>query len=321
MLRLAEINDENFNEYAIKIYNWQRKHVSIFSNYLNLIDRNHPVSDWTEITCLPISFFKTHAILPECTEAEIIFQSSGTGGSRSKHYVAQVTNYQESFRLNWTNTYGPPAETCILALLPNYINNGDSSLVYMANDLIESGIEGSGFYLNDFENLKSKILFNEANEIPTVLLGVTYALLDFAKAHATPLKNTTIIETGGMKGKRKELPKNQIHQILKNAFSCHQIHSEYGMTELLSQAYSKENGVFHCPPWMRINVREVSDPFSVSSAGKRGGINVVDLANWESCSFVETQDIGVTTDHQRFEILGRLDQADLRGCNLLVADA
>lgn len=320
MHQLNEIHSENFNDKAIAIYNWQRVHIPVYRDYLNLIHRNSTVDHWSKIPFLPIQFFKSHVVLPSNKTAEIIFKSSGTGGIRSQHHVEDLSNYEDSFRLNWTRTYGPTSEKCILALLPNYLNNGDSSLVYMANDLIQSGIHGSGFYLNDFKKLRDQMLFNEEKNIPTILLGVTYALLDFASEFPLPLRNTIIMETGGMKGTRKELPKNQVHEILKSAFQCNEIHSEYGMTELLSQAYATINGIFQCPPWMRVLVREVSDPFCAVPLGKRGGLNVIDLANINSCSFIETQDIAVTHNHESFEVLGRVDQADLRGCNLLVAE-
>ena len=320
MLQLDEIHNENFNSKAIEIYNWQRVNIPVYHDYLNLINRNFPIDCWTKIPFLPIQFFKSHAILPETKTAEIIFKSSGTGGIRSQHHVEHLPLYEHSFRLNWTLTYGSVSEKCILALLPNYLSNGDSSLVYMVNDLIQSGIQGSGFYLNDFEMLKDQLLLNEEKNIPTILIGVTYALMDFASAFPIPLKNTIIMETGGMKGTRKELPKNQVHDILKAAFQCNEIHSEYGMTELLSQAYSKQNGIFHCPPWMRVLIRDVSDPYFALPLGKRGGLNIVDLANINSCSFIETQDIAVTQNYHSFEILGRVEQADLRGCNLLVAE-
>lgn len=320
MHQLNEINSENFNEKAIALYNWQRFHIPVYHEYLNLIHRNFTVDHWTKIPFLPIQFFKSHVILPESKTAEIIFKSSGTGGIRSQHHVEHLANYEDSFRLNWKRTYGPASEKCILALLPNYLNNGDSSLVYMANDLIQSGIQGSGFYLNDFKKLRDQLLFNEEKNIPTILLGVTYALLDFASEFPMPLRNTIIMETGGMKGTRKELPKNQVHEILKSAFTCNEIHSEYGMTELLSQAYATCHGIFHCPSWMRVLVREASDPFCTVPLGKRGGLNIVDLANINSCSFIETQDIALTHNYESFEVLGRVDQADLRGCNLLVAE-
>jgi hypothetical protein len=320
MLQLNEINEANFNEKSIEIYNWQRMNVSVYREYLNLTNRNLTVEHWTQITFLPIAFFKSHVVMPSNSNAEIVFKSSGTGGVRSEHHVTNILNYQNSFRLNWLQTYGPPEEKCILALLPNYINNGDSSLVYMMNDLIQQGMNGSGFYLNNFEKLKNQLEHNEKKNIPTLLIGVTYALLDFAKTFPMNLQNTIVMETGGMKGTRKELPKSQVHDMLKQAFNCKEIHSEYGMTELLSQAYAKQNGIFHCPPWMRVLIREVTDPYQYSTSGKRGGVNIVDLANWQSCSFIETQDIGITPNCIDFEVVGRVDQADLRGCNLLVAE-
>jgi phenylacetate-coenzyme A ligase PaaK-like adenylate-forming protein len=285
------------------------------------LSKNNSVSHWSEITFLPISFFKTHEVVSARNEATLVFKSSGTHGNRSQHFLTDVSIYEKSFQKSFEIFYGKPQDYCILALLPNYLSQGNSSLVYMVNHLIKQAIPGSGFFLNELNNLSEQITFNEKNKISTLLIGVSYALLDFAYSHPTKLNHTLVIETGGMKGTRKEITKAELHKILSHNFGLPHIHSEYGMTELLSQAYSSSNGVFQSPPWMKILTRDITDPFTLLEPEKRGGINIIDLANQNSCSFIETQDLGVCHQNGSFEILGRIDLADIRGCNLLVADS
>lgn len=267
---------------------------------------------------LPISFFKTHKVVSDNFNEEVIFKSSGTTlQTRSCHFVKDVDLYKQSFINAFIQFYGNVENYCIVALLPSYIQNGDSSLVFMADELIrQSKHTLSGFYLNNFSDLATTIKTLEQQKQPTILLGVTYALLDFAIQFPMPLKYTTIMDTGGMKGRRKEMLKTEVHQELKNAFSVNAIHSEYGMTELLSQAYSKKDGIFYCPKWMKVYVRQPDDFFEISTTGT-GLLNVVDLANIHSCSFIATDDIATIYPNGSFEILGRHDAADLRGCSLL----
>lgn len=267
---------------------------------------------------LPISFFKTHKVVSDNFNEEVIFKSSGTTlQTRSCHFVKDVDLYKQSFINAFIQFYGNVENYCIVALLPSYIQNGDSSLVFMADELIrQSKHTLSGFYLNNFSDLATTIKTLEQQKQPTILLGVTYALLDFAIQFPMPLKYTTIMDTGGMKGRRKEMLKTEVHQELKNAFSVNAIHSEYGMTELLSQAYSKKDGIFYCPKWMKVYVRQPDDFFEISTTGT-GLLNIVDLANIHSCSFIATDDIATIYPNGSFEILGRHDDADLRGCSLL----
>lgn len=249
----------------------------------------------------------------------IVFSSSRTTGTEpSLHYVSDISLYEKAFTQAFNHFYTSTDQWCILALLPSYLEREGSSLVYMCQHLVEkTGKKNSGFYLNDFRKLADTITVNEQRGIKTLLIGVSFALLDFAHAYPMPLKNTVIMETGGMKGRRKEMIRQELHAILKEAFLLNVIHSEYGMTELLSQAYSSGNGIFHCPPWMKVFVRDSNDPLSESIPGQ-GGINIIDLANINSCCFISTQDIGRVYDDGTFEILGRFENAEVRGCNLLI---
>ncbi|MEL6304419.1 MAG: acyl transferase, partial [Bacteroidota bacterium] len=247
------------------------------------------------------------------------FESSGTTGSvTSKHFVTNISLYQESFRRAFRQFYGDPKDLCILALLPSYLERTGSSLVFMVDDLINSSAHPlSGFYLHDLKALQQKLMELEASQTPTLLIGVSFALLDLAEQFPTPLKHITIMETGGMKGKRKEMIREELHQELRNAFQVQHIHSEYGMTELLSQGYSKGNGIFETPPWMKVLIRDPEDPLSLQANGKSGGVNVIDLANLHSCAFIATQDLGKVHSDGSFEIIGRFDHSDIRGCNLM----
>jgi len=272
-----------------------------------------------EIPFLPISFFKTHRITSFTGEAEKVFTSSGTTGAEtSRHYVPDLKLYEESFTRGFRHYYGDPAQYAFLCLLPSYLEREGSSLIYMAQRLIElSGQADSGFFLQAGGKLIETLARREREGLKTILLGVSFALLDFAENHPMALQHTIIMETGGMKGRRRELTRAELHSILQAAFGVAFIHSEYGMTELMSQAYSKGDGRYQCPPWMRVYVRDEDDPFSIHTQGA-GLLCIADLANVYSCSFIETADVGRVFADGSFEVLGRMDNSDIRGCSLLV---
>ena len=307
----------SFEDRALRLFRKQAKHCAPYRKYLHLLNiQAEAVSSIEEIPFLPIQFFKSHTVLSDGLEAEVTFSSSGTTGmERSQHLVADLSLYKQSFRTAFEQFYGAVENYRILALLPSYLEREGSSLIYMCEDLIQkSNHPQSGFYLHNLNELAEVL----KEDTPTILLGVTYALLDLAKVGPFQLHNTIVMETGGMKGQRKELLKEELHQVLAHAFGVANIHSEYGMTELLSQAYSKGDGLFETPRWMRVLARDVEDPFSLVRHGKTGGLNIIDLANVHSCAFIATQDLGrVYADHT-FEVLGRFEQSDIRGCNLLV---
>ena len=311
-------SDEEFEEIALQLFKYQIINNPIYKNYAKLVLRNKTPINIYEIPFLPIDFFKSNEVICKNKNVETIFLSSGTGGERSKHLISDIELYKQSFLKSFELFYGDVSQYCILSLLPNYREQGASSLVYMVDELIkESKNKLSGFYLNNYEKLAETINVVEEKNQKTILFGVTYALLDFAEQFPTKLKSTIIIETGGSKGKRKEYIKEELHNILKQSFCLENIHSEYGMTELLSQSYSKSNGVFKSPPWKKIIIRDPHDPFSIVEANKTGGINIIDLANIYSCPFIATQDLGKTYEDESFSILGRFDNSDLRGCNQL----
>ncbi|MFL5765801.1 MAG: acyl transferase [Bacteroidia bacterium] len=310
-----------FTLMALEIMNSQADHNEVYRQYLAGLDVNpRAVKTLEKIPFLPIEFFKSRVVVNgELNEKMRIFTSSGTTGQESRHYVTDISVYEQSFRKGFELFYGPVAEYCILALLPSYLEREGSSLVYMADDLIrKSNHPESGFYLHDYAELSEKLTRLDTNGQKTILIGVTYALLDLIENITFRLKNTIIMETGGMKGKRKELIREELHEILCGGFGVKAIHSEYGMTELLSQAYSKGEGRFFCPPWMKVLIRDVNDPFSFLPQGRTGGINIIDLANANSCSFIATQDLGKIHSDGSFEVLGRFDNSDIRGCNLMV---
>ncbi len=311
---------DQFEEHALQLFQYQFEEVPVYRKFCKLLGvSKSKVRSVEAIPFLPIDFFKSHTVLSKAKNHQIIFKSSGTTGSiPSRHFVADVSRYEESFQTAFERNYGTPSEMVILALLPSYLERGDSSLIYMAHHLINATESPhSGFYLDDLSALIKKIQTLEAAGIPTLLIGVSYALLDLVAAHQFNLKTTTIMETGGMKGRRKEMVRSELHATLKKGFGVSHIHSEYGMTELLSQAYSKGEGLFTTPPWMRVLTRETEDPLSYTT-GRTGGINVIDLANTYSCAFIATQDLGKVHDPYTFEVLGRFDQSDVRGCNLMV---
>jgi phenylacetate-coenzyme A ligase PaaK-like adenylate-forming protein len=293
----------------------------VYQEFCNHLHKNKEnVKTLEEIPFLPISFFKTHKIIAQNTQEETIFTSSGTTGMvNSQHLVSDISIYKQSFSLGFAQFYGNIEDYTVLALLPSYLERGGSSLVFMVNQLIEDSkkIE-SGFYLHNYTELIEKLeKLDQAGE-NILLIGVTYALLDVLEIKKLNLKNTIIIETGGMKGRRKELIKTELHEILKQGFGVQHIHSEYGMTEMLSQAYSHENGIFECVSWLEILIRDAENPLEIIENERTGGINVVDLANINSCSFIATQDLGKKYANNTFEVLGRFDSSDIRGCNLMV---
>lgn len=311
--------EEEFNELALSIFDYQMENNPIYAPYASLILKGIAPENYKEIPFLPIDFFKHEQIICQGQGVEEVFLSSGTTGDQSKHLVAEMSIYKTSYRKIFEQFYGNIEDYCILALLPNYQEKEGSSLIYMVDDLIKkSKHPKSGFYLNNLAELSKAIKELESKGQKTILFGVTYALLDLAAQFPQHLKHTLIMETGGMKGKRKELLKEEIHQLLEDAFLTTNIHSEYGMTELLSQGYSKGKNIFKSPPWMKIMVRDVNDPLSLIGNNKTGGINVIDLANIYSCPFIATQDLGRTFDDNTFSVLGRFSNADIRGCNLLV---
>lgn len=311
---------EEFENLALKVFQFQYRNTKVyreFCDFLNISPTS--VKRVQDIPFLPIEFFKNKVILSEGYSPEKIFTSSGTTGSMpSKHYVAKLDLYEKSFNTAFDQAYGSPNEYCILALLPSYIERGGSSLVYMVDALCKrSNHANSGFYMDKSDTLAKQLMLLEEASKKTLLIGVSYALLDVVEKNKFQLKNTIVLETGGMKGRRKELVKDELHHILMGGFGVKSIHSEYGMTELLSQAYSQGNGVFTCPPWMRVLIRDTEDALTLTT-GKTGGINIIDLANIYSCSFIATQDLGKLYPNGSFKILGRFDNSDIRGCNLMV---
>lgn len=314
-------NEIDFNDACLEVFRLQAESINVYKDFIEALKvRPTDVKHYTQIPFLPISFFKTHKIIADSAEANIIFSSSGTTGTAtSKHYVKDVKIYEESYLKGFEWFYQNIKDCCILALLPNYLEREGSSLIYMVDDLIKkSEHPDSGYFLYNHQELFEVLNQLKLKNQRTLLVGVTYALLDFVEAYQIDFSNLMVMETGGMKGKRKELIREELHQILCKGFGVEHIHSEYGMTELLSQAYSKGNGVFSCPPWMKVLVRDTNDPLTLLENNKTGGINVIDLANIHSCSFIATQDLGKKLNNDDFEILGRFDNSDIRGCNLMV---
>ena len=312
---------EHFKEVTLKVFKHQFENNSVYRSFCDLLNIHYSdVSEINQIPFLPIQFFKSHSVLSNNLTVQEIFTSSGTtGSSNSKHLVTDISLYKSSYQQAFKYFYGDIKDYTILALLPNYLERKGSSLIYMVDDLIRiSNNSYSGFFLKNHQELVEKMLFLDKNGQKVLLIGVSFALLDLIEHYQFNLENTIIMETGGMKGKRKELIRNELHQLLQKGFGVSQIHSEYGMTELLSQAYSKGNGVFECPPWMRIITRDTEDALHILSNDKTGGINVIDLANYNSCSFIATQDLGKVYRNGTFEVLGRFDTSDIRGCNLMV---
>jgi len=323
ILPTQKLSENQFEKLALALFKYQAQQVPVYADFLKHINKSHLVNEISsicQIPFLPISFFKTHEVIAQNKSAACIFTSSGTTGQQtSKHLVADVSIYQKAHRIGFENAYGIIADYTILALLPSYLERDGSSLIEMVDDMIKQSCKAeSGFYLNDLSAIKHTLLkLNEANE-KVLLLGVSYALLDLLELGSFKLNNTIIMETGGMKGRRKEMVKEELHSVLQKGFGVNNIHSEYGMTELLSQAYSKGQGIFEASPTMEVLIRDVNDPFSILPVGYSGGINVIDLANVNSCAFIATQDLGKKFDDGTFEVIGRFDNSDIRGCNLMV---
>lgn len=311
---------QEFEELALKTFRFQFENNSVYRSFCDLLYKNpSDINSIKDIPFLPIQFFKSHEVLSSKSDIEKTFTSSGTTGSiTSKHFVSDINLYEESFRKGFHHFYGNIEDYVVLALLPSYLERDGSSLIYMVDDLIKkSKHPESGFYLNNLAELATTLNHLEDKKQKTILIGVSFALLDLVEEFQLNLNHTIVMETGGMKGRRKEIIRQELHEILKSGFSIDSIHSEYGMTELLSQAYSKGNGVFECPPWMKILTRDTEDALSIQQPNKTGGINIIDLANLNSCAFIATQDLGKVYKNETFEIIGRFDNSDIRGCNLM----
>ncbi len=314
-------NQEDFKQVALAVFKHQFKNNKVYRSFCDLL-YIHPsdVTKVEEIPFLPIQFFKSREVLSSTEEIQETFTSSGTTGSvTSKHFVTDINLYKESYLKGFAHFYGNIEDYVVLALLPNYLERNGSSLVFMVDDLIQkSNNSESGFYLDNIQELAKKLVELDKRGQKTLLIGVSFALLDLIEMQQFNLKNTIIMETGGMKGRRKELIRDELHQLLQSGFGVTEIHSEYGMTELLSQGYSNGNGVFDMPPWMKILTRDTEDALTIQQVEKTGGINVIDLANYNSCAFIATQDLGKVHKNGTFEIIGRFDNSDIRGCNLMV---
>lgn len=361
--KIFTCTEATFEEAALEVFRFQYANNPLYATFTDTLNTDTgKVDSLSKIPFLPISFFKSHIVRSTEFLSETIFESSGTTGTvNSKHYIKDLDIYQQSFLNGFRQFYGNPADWCIIGLLPSYLERKNSSLVHMVDRLVQlSGHEHSGFYLNEYGKLHTILQKLEAAQQKTLLIGVTFALLDFAEQYPLPLKHTIVMETGGMKGRREEMTRQEVHAFLKQRFDLQYVHSEYGMTELLSQAYSKGDGIFSCPPWMKVLVREEDDPLNVKSEiGNRkskmgdqnntfdfrfpisdftaaspqslptiggesavatGIINVIDLANIYSCSFIATDDAGKLHPDGSFEVTGRIDNSDIRGCSLMLTD-
>ncbi len=312
--------ESNFEAAAKELFVYQYKQNIVYNNWCNCLHIDAgSITSSSKIPFLPISFFKTNKVLSGSDAYELFFESSGTTQSnKSRHYIKDINIYVHSFTKGFELFYGDVKEWCIIGLLPSYLQQQHSSLVKMVDELIKlTGNSQSGFYLDEYEKLFTVLQQLEQNHQKTLLIGVTYALLDFAEQFPMQLSSTIVMETGGMKGRRKELTRNEVHDILKEQFKINNVHSEYGMSELLSQAYAKANGIFYCPPWMKVFVRDEDDPLLVKAKGK-GALNIIDLANANSCAFIATDDVGEVFEDGSFSVAGRLDGSDIRGCSLMV---
>ncbi len=314
------VNRQSFEFLALDLFRLQAQHVPIYGEFVSQLGVDYrTITSVSDIPFIPVSFFKSHKVLASGFDAQLVFETSGTTNQlKGRHYVPRPSlydwSYQECYK-GFTNN----ENYALLALLPNYLERGNSSLVYMVDGLIQSTNDSdSGFFLNELETIADIITRRESQQKKTLLWGVTYAILDFCESFPMRLKNTRVLETGGMKGRRKEIVKEELHEVLKDGFGVDQIYSEYGMTELLSQAYSHGNNIFTCPAHMAVTMRDPSDPLSTVPAGVTGGINIIDLANIYSCAFIATEDLGKAHEDGTFEVLGRYDSAEVRGCNLMV---
>ena len=313
-------NQKQFEKIALKVFRFQYENNLVYKEFCDFMKvKVQEVKSLQQIPFLPIQFFKSHSVVSNTNPVQETFTSSGTSGQiNSKHFVTNISIYEESYRKGFAQFYGNIEDYVVLALLPSYLEREGSSLIYMFKDLIEkTNNPESGFYLNEYQSLIDKLIFLDNSGQNVILIGVTYALLDLIEQQQFQLNNTFIMETGGMKGKRKEMIREELHDQLCKGFGVTAIHSEYGMTELLSQAYSLGEGVFECPSWMKILIRDPEEALTFVNDGKTGGINVIDLANINSCSFIATQDLGKKNPNNSFEVLGRFDNSDIRGCNLM----
>ena len=315
---LADLNEQRFETVASEVFRYQAAHNPLYAKFLKLLNRQP--STLNRIPFLPIQFFKTQAIKTGDWEPETVFTSSSTTGQTpSRHLVRDVDFYLKNARRGFAQFYGEPSEWCVLALLPSYLEREGSSLVAMADYFIRtSQYPESGFFLHDFEKLRDVLVFCKSKGYKTILLGVSFALLEFAEQHPMDLSGLTVMETGGMKGRRRELTRPELHQTLRTAFNLEKVHSEYGMTELFSQAYTRGGSLFAPASTMRVLTTEINDPFCPAAPGRTGVLNIIDLANLDTCSFIQTEDVGRVYADGRFEVLGRLDVAEMRGCNLMV---
>jgi hypothetical protein len=332
---IFSVDQDNFEQLSLELFHFQYCNNKVYKAYTDTLKINvDDVRSVLQIPFLPIGLFKTHKVKTTEFEPALLFESSGTTDSgNSRHLVKDTELYRQSFLKGFELFYGSPRDWCIIALLPSYLERKNSSLVFMVNELIaQSGHFLSGFYLYEHEKLYETLKQLETQKQKTLFIGVSFALADFAEQYCMPLEHTVIMETGGMKGRKEEMVRDELHQVLKNSFELDAIHSEYGMTELLSQAYSKKDGIFYTPPWMKILIREEEDPLQVSGAGRSdspftthdsrlnpvtGAINIIDLANVYSCSFIATDDAGRLYADGSFEVLGRIDDSDIRGCSLM----
>jgi len=318
---IFSIHDEaSFNTHAIELFRYQAYHCTIYRSYVTSLQRNiDSITHYSQIPCLPISFFKTHTIVSSSLPTQTVFESSKTTGDvSSKHHVVSLDVYERSFLNMFIRMYGNPQDYVFLALLPSYLERSNSSLVYMVQALINASQQPeSGFYLTNYDDVYTAI--HSLTHKKIFVIGVTFALLDFAERYTCNHPSIIVMETGGMKGRKQEMVRTQVHSLLQKAFGVSHIHSEYGMTELLSQAYSKGDGEFTPAPWMKVMVRDMYDPFSYVAPGVLGGLNIIDLANMYSCAFIETQDVGRILPNNTFTVEGRFDRSDVRGCNLMVS--
>lgn len=319
--RLFSVNKENFERFALELFQFQAKNNVVYNNYItNLKVVASEIKSVHQIPFLPIDFFKTRRIATGTWKEQLFFESSGTTLQvKSRHYIEDVEFYHTVSRCAFEAVYGPPEDFQFLALLPSYLERNNSSLVLMMDHFIKrSKYTRSGFYLHNFQSLITALQHAQKEGIKIVLIGVTFGLLELAEKYKLNLKGTTVMETGGMKGRREEMVREDVHEILKNNFEISEVHSEYGMTELLSQAYATKGGRFFAPPWVKISIRDFYDPFEINLINRSGGINIIDLANVHSCAFIETKDIGIAQPDGSFQVLGRFDNSEVRGCNLML---
>jgi hypothetical protein len=315
----TQLTENSFEKLALSIFKLQSKNCRVYSEYLKILNCDpKTVEKISQIPFLPVEFFNDFKVVSgEFTEETIFTSSATTQSIPSKHYIKSLSHYEDSFMRSFKQFYSDPSKYTFLALLPSYLERSGSSLVYMVNHLINKGQSGGGFFLYNFDDLKRNIVNLITQNRKIFLWGVSFALVDFSEFCQIDLSSHIVMETGGMKGRKEEITREALHSMLKASFNLTNVHSEYGMTELLSQAYSKQDGVFSTPPWMKIYIRDLNDPMSVLGYGKTGAINIIDLANIYSCSFLATQDLGIINPDNTFRVLGRTDNSDVRGCSLM----